>query len=429
MDNLINFLLVPASWPTSGAWEGIIKWFAGVGSMALAIILLTVCIKLLILPLDFWQRSNMRKMNAQQAKIKPELDEIKQKYGNTEIAQQKTAEVYKKNKINPAGSCGAMLAYMIVTFVVFITLFNSLGVISQTKINYEYYQLETTYITVYNQNVTSTEYDTTVFESAEEYAKNVAQNEVAKKYDEIKESFLSIKNIWRADNWSSVFPNADEFISNTRTNFGIMNDNKSQFKGYVTLSTDLSEPYVDLAGNVYGVRNDDGSTGPATLTINISETETKTYNVIYADAEEGKTANELAIARARDQFKTDFAVVTNGINDEYKGQWNGYLVLIALSGIITFLSQFLTNLGTKTKDKKGNDVKTAKPNPVMGIILAGVMILFTFNYTSAFALYIVTSNIVSILINILINNIMNGLENRKEKKNLKTVVADYVIKK
>ena len=53
--DIINNLLAPQMWP-SGFWESIIKWFAGVGSIAVAIILLTICIKLVLFPLDFWQK-------------------------------------------------------------------------------------------------------------------------------------------------------------------------------------------------------------------------------------------------------------------------------------------------------------------------------------------------------------------------------------
>ena len=75
--DFINNLLVPLSWPAKGLWENIIKWFAGVGNFGVAIILLTLCLKLLLLPLDFWNKSVSRKMTANNALMQPELEEIK----------------------------------------------------------------------------------------------------------------------------------------------------------------------------------------------------------------------------------------------------------------------------------------------------------------------------------------------------------------
>ena len=95
-----------------------------------------------------------------------------------------------------------------------------------------------------------------------------------------------------------------------------------------------------------------------------------------------------------------------------------------LAGAVTFLSSYLSTLGLKTKDKKGNVVKGAKPKPTMGIILALVMVFFTISYTSAFAIYIITNSIMAMLLNFLTNVILNKLEERKEKK--ETPVADYI---
>ena len=424
MDFITNLLLTPVAWPTSGLWEKIIAWFAGVGSFAVAIILLTLCLKIVLLPLDFWQKSTGRKMSYQQALMKPELDEINKKYGNNpNVKNQKMAEVYKKYNVSPASSCGGMLVYMLVSSLVFITLFSALGNISRVKINYEYYQLRTEYATVYNLNKESTDYDTTIYNNAEEYAVTVAQNAVAEKYDEIKEGFLSIKNIWRADNWSSVFPNANEFISSTNTNFYIMEDTESEFKGYVVLSTDTTTPYIDLQGKVYGVFDStDGAVNPTVLTFNGVD-----YTIVYGQATEDITAKDATIELAKNQFIGDFGIVTKGINDKYEGQWNGYLILVVLAAVVTFLSQYLSTIGVKAKDKKGNEVKGAKPSPIMGIVLAGLMVAFTISYTSAFALYIVLNSILSTVFGILINLTLNALEKKKEKK--KTIVADYVIKK
>lgn len=419
--DIIKSMLLASEWP-SGVWESIIKWFAGVGSIGVAIILLTICIKLVLFPLDFWQKKSSRKMTESQAIMKPELDEIQEKYkNNPQLMQTKQQEVYRKyNAMNSMKSgCVVMLVYMIITMVVFFTLFSGLTNISRSKINYEYSILQQTYVTTLN-------------DTGDEQK---AKDSVTAKYDEIRESFLSIKNIWRPDNWSSVFPTGEEFLKSTSTNFGVYDYEAAEGSvKYLVLSTNAEklkdsaekeyiQPYESLDGVIYLVKIED----KADLTsVTIGD---KTYtNLVYGTPEEKQSNAEATAKIAREQFVADFNKVTAGINEKFSGQWNGYLILVVLAGAITFLSSWLSTLGVKTKDKKGNEVKGAKPKPTMGIILALVMVFFTISYTSAFAIYIITNSLVGMLLNFLTNIILNKVGNKKEKKDKDVVVADYVRK-
>lgn len=414
----LNLFLAPTSWP-SGVWETIVKWFSAVGNFGLAIILLTLAIKILMLPLDLWQKSVGRKMSLQQAKMQPEMEKLRQKYKDPNVLQQKQAELYKKYNVSPAGSCGGMLVYMLVTLTVFITLFNALGNISRVQINYEYYQLRTEYVASYQANLESQ--DIGEYATVEEYATAMSQKAVADKFETVRNGFLSIKNIWRPDNGSSVFPTANEFISTTGTKFYIETNEESDFYGFVMISTDTSTPYIDINGNVYS-----SQTEQINSTIKIGDVD---YNIVYGDQSlvtDKKDIKAVTLEKAQSVFKEDFAVVTAGINQKYDGVWNGYLVLIILAGVVTFLSQYLSTIGVKGKDDKGNTIKGAKSQWIMGLVLAGVMIMFTINYTSMFALYIVTNSILSIIFNILINLILNKVQPKVEEKKKGTVVADYV---
>ena len=80
--NQIGKLLVEA--PT-GVWEKIIMAFnSNIANYALAIICMTLVIKLILFPFDFLNRKFTRKSTKMQAEIQPEIDVLKKKYGNNQ---------------------------------------------------------------------------------------------------------------------------------------------------------------------------------------------------------------------------------------------------------------------------------------------------------------------------------------------------------
>ena len=420
--DFIGSLLTAQAWPQGGVWESIIKWFSdGVGGkIAIAIILLTICLKVLMLPLDFWQKYNTRKMTVAQDLMKDELDAIKAKYQDPNVVNQKTMEVYKKHNFKPTSGCLPMLVYMVVTMVVFFTLFSALGNISRTKVNYEYAQLQETYVASYDQAIADGQ--------TPEEALVTAQGEVVVKYDQIREGFLSVKTIWRPDNWSSVFPNYTEFVNGTATRFGLVEikDGETVVAKYMAKQANgdyTTDPYKTLDGKIYVSLVD---TTLTQVTINEKVYQNTDWAEVTPQGEE--TMDQATKSAAIDNFKTTFETVTNGINNQYQGVWNGYLGLIVLTAVITFLSQFLSSIGTKTRDKKGNQVSGAKLNPVMGIVMAAIMVFFVVNYTSMFALYIVVSNILSVAFSIGMNLIINKIEDGKDKKKQDKITPDYVRK-
>jgi YidC/Oxa1 family membrane protein insertase len=69
---------------------------------AWSIIVLTVCVRLAILPLAIVQMRSMRGMQ----KIAPELQKLKQKHkGDSQKLQQEMMLLYKEHGVNPIGSC------------------------------------------------------------------------------------------------------------------------------------------------------------------------------------------------------------------------------------------------------------------------------------------------------------------------------------
>lgn len=90
-----------------------------VGNYGIAIILLTVVIRLAMWPLNVSQQRSMKMMQSLQPKIKAIQDRYK---SNPQMMQQKLMEFYKENKFNPMGGCLPLL----IQLPIFILLYSAL---------------------------------------------------------------------------------------------------------------------------------------------------------------------------------------------------------------------------------------------------------------------------------------------------------------
>ena len=90
------------------------------GNYGIGIILLTVIIRVVILPLTIKQEKSMKRMRD----IQPEVDKLREKYkDNPQEMQIKMQEIYKKNQVNPMAGCLPLFIQM----CIFITLFRVLN--------------------------------------------------------------------------------------------------------------------------------------------------------------------------------------------------------------------------------------------------------------------------------------------------------------
>ncbi len=93
--------------------------YSAVGSWGIAIILLTMIVKLATL---YWTHKSMKSMRAM-AKLRPKLDEIRKKYGNDKQKQQvETMNLFKAHGVNPLAGCLPILLQMPVWFALYRSL-------------------------------------------------------------------------------------------------------------------------------------------------------------------------------------------------------------------------------------------------------------------------------------------------------------------
>lgn len=110
------FLTKPLFW--------LLHWLnSTIGNMGLAIIALTLIVKAVLFPLAYRSYVSMAKMK----ELQPEIEKLKEAAGdNREKLQKGMMELYKKNKVNPAGGCLPIILQIPIFFslykVIFVTL-------------------------------------------------------------------------------------------------------------------------------------------------------------------------------------------------------------------------------------------------------------------------------------------------------------------
>jgi YidC/Oxa1 family membrane protein insertase len=90
-----------------------------------SIVVLTIIVRIVLIPLTWKQFKSMRAMQA----LQPQIKALQEKYkGDRQVLNQKMMEFYSENKINPFGSCLPLLLQMPVFFALFYMLRQESGV-------------------------------------------------------------------------------------------------------------------------------------------------------------------------------------------------------------------------------------------------------------------------------------------------------------
>ncbi len=87
-----------------------------VGNFGVAILIVTLLVRIILLPLTIKQDKSMKAMK----KLQPKLEELKVKYQyDKQMLNIKTMELYKENKVNPAGGCLPILIQLPILWALF----------------------------------------------------------------------------------------------------------------------------------------------------------------------------------------------------------------------------------------------------------------------------------------------------------------------
>lgn len=99
----------------------VLEWFYGlVGNFGVAILLLTIVVKLILFPLANKAYESMSRMR----NLQPKMEEIKKKHGSDPAKQQQEImALYQKEKINPLAGCLPLLIQMPIFYALYKVLF------------------------------------------------------------------------------------------------------------------------------------------------------------------------------------------------------------------------------------------------------------------------------------------------------------------
>ena len=342
----------------------------GIASFGWTVVLFTVVLRLILSPLDIWQKVIARKNNKAMERMKPQLEALQARYADDkQRLQQEQMALYKKEKYSTMGMC----LPTIVTFVVFFVVFAGF----RQMVGYQFAKDYKECVKAYNASISEQieqnkdkqfivdngdgKYDiddVAKTEAGAEFyakAKKNAQHAVYEVYyseDQVTiRSFLWIKNIFVSDNWAQAVPD------------------------FATVTGQKGMATSKLTG------------------ITIDE-----YNDVMAEV-----------------------LGTGGYGKD--GKWNGLLILPVLSIALSLLSTKLLS-GSQAQppapaqDAQGEGAEKAKAQQqsmkMMQYVMPIMMGVFALFYSGAFALYMFTSSLCAILFQLTFNLIAKLVDKSRE---------------
>lgn len=327
----------------------------GEASFGWTVVLFTVILRLILSPLDIWQRLITRKNNKAMERMRPQLEVLQAKYADDkQRLQQEQMALYKKEKYSTMGMC----LPTIVTFVVFFVVFAGF----RQMVGYQYALDYKNCVNTYNQTIASeieANKDADYIDSDHEDGWKYTIDDIAKTeegaqfYAEIKDkaqtavydayykedqvavrSWLWIHNIFVSDNWSNAVPS-----------FATVTGQEGMATSRLTGIT--IDEYNDVMAKVLG---------------------------------------------------------TGGYGKD--GKWNGLLILPILSIALSFISTKLASTSQSQPpapqpEQEGEAAEKAKAQQqsmkMMQYFMPIMMGVFAIFYSGAFALYMFTSSLCAIL--------------------------------
>lgn len=333
------------------------------------IVVFTVLLKLILSPLDFFQRYKLNKNQKITERLKPTMEKIQKQYGGDKQAfSQKQMELNRKEGYSYFSSC----LPMIVTMVVFITLWLSMNTVAQYMTLKQYTTLYDEYNIAYEQAVDDTSADTAV---------KVGQDVVFKMY----------------------FDGIDQdFVTELKQKYNLSDD-------FTLKNTDKVQASFLWIDNIWAPDVPWGNR--AILSWESFETAINKYK--GADRN-GLSSEQISACLNKNTYNT---VMHKLLNDKSVNRTNGYLVLPILVVLLSVASQLVSTMQQKKAGQVNAKGGMATSMKVMMFVMPVMMAVFAIQYASIFTLYMVVNSATTLFFNFTFTAIIKAVDKHKRNKN------------
>lgn len=382
-------------------WSILINWIkGGVGNLGWTILLVTVMVKAITLPLDFVSKLQQKKQTLIQQKCSPEVKKLEKKFGNDrQRLQVQTNAIYKREGLKMGTSCIVMLVNMILTMVIFFTFFGSLR-------------------------------DNSAYEAIQQYEKvEAAYSDTF--YAEMMAEYENLETKEQIEVWIGEYQNKDLYINahagTTEEDWlAFVDANKDKIQAITKKASDTAvDTWHNVKADWLWVKNiwvADGTISPF-----------PSYDELVKMA--GNADKEYKEYVQNNINKDNYNQIA-GLIQSNETKNNGFYILAVLAGVITYLSQFISERHNKLKNKKAKLISdqanpTGTAMKVMRIMLPVLMITFVLTSSASFGIYMLASNVSSIAFGELVSLIVNAMTKKKQLEVEETLAkeADRLIKK
>ena len=318
-----------------------------IGNFGWTVVVFTIFLKILLSPLDIWQKHTMLKNNRAMKIITPELEKLKKTYANApDVLQQKQMELYKKNGYSMMGGCLPAILTIVIFFIVF-SGFNAAVRYENERIVYEL----------------TLQYQATV-EATPDISEEALDKEMVAAYNEEKQGWLWIKNVFMSDTYANPVPTFDKFVG----------------RGLGQINAKLPE-------------------------------ETRNLNVAHTQYDNGYDA---VLKPAMESYnKSKFFDMKH---------WNGYFILPFISIVLSIFSVKISKtnqpeMPTQT-DENGNPKSGQGMMKIMNWMMPIMMGVFALFYSAAFCIYMVMNSLITVVFNLVYNRIAKKQDEKLEEERL-----------
>lgn len=412
----------------------------GIGIVGVGIIVFTLILKTIVLPLDIYSRIKGKKQALIMERMRPQMEKLQKQYANDKtMYNQKVMELQKNSGYSMFGAC----LPMIVSLVIFIIVFNAFSTYSQYANLRTYNDL----VDVYNgvvqtyvvenpenpgtdkgflfavdadgntlnldENGKPVEEGKVIFDYTADYVRFVDYYNTAKKAED---------GAWTVKNEDEVFTYLAAEYKGKHTGydgaFDISLVNSKDGGEFTETAKSLrntlinyymEEPAAEAVEEYY-----EGGHNSGFLWVKNIWYPDSTLNKEMPDFSKFKST--VTKATITDADEEAYAKVTAALGDQ-KDQYNGYFVLIVLSIGFMLLQQWLSMRANKSVNELSTvDGSGARTNKMMMIMMPLIYGIFSFFYSAAFSIYMITNTVYSLVTMLIINKCVDVWFKKKEEK-------------